>query len=299
MIRLKISEKENELFLRIKKDNNILIENKIGIMDFYLLFYRMLDEKVEGKNISGYLNDTAITSKDFVLINLLDIDKILSTIQYKKGSILFDVINELLFDKLSLIEDEIYHPIDEIMANCINELNLDLLYQIENSNLKLIQAVMKISPRNYCMESIIETLRKLLMNMLNRIDSKKYIIFYNSEILNFDFSEYGNCYSFDVNQDFPLERYNMISHRKLTEINIDILKKQVKLLWPISYNDEIIDKNLSQYLRYYLRFRSIELVETDKIIMASILKKLWNLSQIIIYDSSILNDNIKSFLTSL
>lgn len=299
MIRLKISEKKNELFFRIKKDNHVLIENKTGIMDFYLLFYRMLEEKLDGQDLNGYLNETAITSKDFVLINLLDIEKIISTIQYKKGSILFDVINGVLLDKLSLVEDNIYQPIDEMMDSCIKELGLDIFYQVENNNLKLIQTVMKIYLHDYCMESIIETLKKLLIRMLNRIDSKRYIIFYNSEILDFSFSEYSNCYSFDVNQDLPLESYNMISHKILTEINMDILKERIKMLWPVSYNDEQLDKNLFQYLKYYLGLKSIELVAKDEIIMASILKKLWNLPQIIIYESSSLDNNIKSFLTSL
>lgn len=82
MIKLKIRNEYDELFLRIRKDNHILVENELGYRDLYLKFYQLIKEKQD--NLVGYFDDKLITSKDFILIDLMDLEELLAMIQYKK-----------------------------------------------------------------------------------------------------------------------------------------------------------------------------------------------------------------------
>lgn len=148
--------------------------------------------------------------------------------------------------------------------------------------------------------SLLQIINKLLLKILSSSDnSKNYIIFYNSSVLNIDFSNYECCYSFDVNKNLNISKYNLLSTNQVLEFHLDVVQHQAKLLWPTHYTIEMIFFYLERYFKYYLGFDKVELTEQNEIIMASIIKKLFGFNQMIIYDSSFIEHNIKSFLTYL
>lgn len=297
MIKLKINGECDELFLRIRKDNHILIEGELGYMNFYLLFYRLIKDKQNNLGLNGYLDDRLINNKDFILINLTDLEEILAIIQYKKGNLLFDYINMNLLEKLSIIDNNFYNQIDTIIEGIAQDLGVD--YQLEENSLKLIQTLIQISVSSSDYFSILKTVNKILCKILSTVDNKKYIVFYNSNIIDIDFSQYQNCYSFDINQQLEISKYNMLSTNKIKEFHLDMIQEQVKLLWPMEYTNEVICYYLKRYFKYYLGFKEVELTDKNEIIIASIIKKIFDFNQLIVYDSSLLEYNIKSFLTDL
>lgn len=296
MIKLKIRNEYDELFLRIRKDNHILVENELGYRDLYLKFYQLIKEKQD--NLVGYFDDKLITSKDFILIDLMDLEELLAMIQYKKGSLLFDYVNRELLEKVVVFDNDFYNQVSILVEDVFDSLGVS--YQLEDNNLKLIQSLLQVSIDVKNIPSLLQIINKLLLKILSSSDnSKKYIIFYNSSVLNIDFSNYECCYSFDVNKNLNISKYNLLSTNQVLEFHLDVVQQQVKLLWPTHYTIEMIFFYLERYFKYYLGFEKVELTEQNEIIMASIIKKLFGFNQMIIYDSSFIEHNIKSFLTYL
>lgn len=296
MIKLKIKNEYDELFLRIRKDNHVLVENELGYRNLYLKFYQLIREKHD--NLVGLLDDKLITGKDFILINLIDLEEILTMVQYKKGNLLFDYVNRELLEKIVEIDNEFYNQVSILVKNVIDD--LDINYQVEDNNLKLIQSLLQISVDVKDIASLLQIINKLLLKILSSSDNnKRYIVFYDSSILNMDFFKYECCYSFDINKKLNISKYNLLSTNQISEFYLDIIQQQVELLWPIHYTSEMICFYLGRYFKYYLGFETLELIEQNEIIMASIIKSLFGFNQLITYDSSLIDNNIKSFLTNL
>ncbi len=218
--------------------------------------------------------------------------------QYKKGSLLFDYVNRKLLEKVVEIDNDFYNKVSILVEDVFDSLGVS--YQLEDNNLKLIQSLLQVYIDFKDITSLLQIINKLLLKVLSSSDnSKKYIIFYNSGILNIDFSNYECCYSFDVNKNLNISKYNLLSTNWVLEFYLDVVQQQVKLLWPIHYTSEIIYFYLARYFKYYLGFEKLELTEQNEIIMASIIKKLFGFNQMVIYDFSLIEHNIKSFLTDL
>ena len=149
MIKLRMIKQDEELFLRIRKDNHILIENKLGYMNLFLLFYQLLREKQDSLKLVGYLDNKLIMSKDFILLNLLDLEQILTMTQFKKGSVLFEYINEKILEKAFKMDNAFYSQLDMIMNDITGDLPID--YELEENNVKLIQAITQftVKTNNY------------------------------------------------------------------------------------------------------------------------------------------------------
>ncbi|HHW68736.1 MAG TPA: hypothetical protein GX747_00130, partial [Tenericutes bacterium] len=79
--------------VQILKENNVIYNNKKQILNFY----RYFDEAINEKNdtIVIKIGEKKVTSKDYILINLLDLQSVLDSIKYKRGNIIYDYINIL------------------------------------------------------------------------------------------------------------------------------------------------------------------------------------------------------------
>lgn len=295
MINLKVSDDKEEFFLRIEKNNCVLVENEIGIMKLYLCFYKIICEK--NNELTGYLDHKAISSKDFILLNLLNYSTFSDSFQFKKGSLLFCYIDLLLKSSADDFDVSIYDKISTFLSQSLFNGEVAIDYQVDEDFMKLILSICNFSVE--FREDPLVIMKKILDKLLSQEMSKKYIIFYNSRVLDFDFSQYDCCYSFDINFGYSLQKYNLISFSdRIQELNLEVLENEIKLLWPISYKENQIAKNLKKYFEQYLFLDELYLTSADEVIMAYIIQKLFHLNKRLIYDNSLLNNNIKSFLTN-
>lgn len=295
MINLKINGNREELFLRIEKNNCVLVENEIGVMKLYLCFYKIICEK--NNELSGYFDYKAISSKDFVLFNLLNYSTYSDSFQFKKGSLLFYYIELLLKSSVDDADVSIYDKISTFLDQALFNEEVAIDYQIDEDFMKLVLSICNFSVGYNGNPLVI--MKKMLHKLLSQEMGKKYIIFYNSRVLDFDFSQYDCCYSFDINFGYPLKDYNLISFSdRIQELNLEVLEREIKLLWPISYEEDQIVKSLKKYFGQYLFLDELYLTSTDEVIMAHIIQKLFHFNKNLIYDNSLLNNNIKSFLTN-
>ncbi len=294
MINLKVSNGEEDFFLRIEKNNCVLVENETGIMRLYLWLYKIICEK--NSSFSGCFDFKTINSKDFVLLNLLDYTVFSESFQFKKGTLLFYYIESLLKSSVDYFDTSIYDKISNFLNQILDDSGLEIEYQVEEDFLKIILSICNFSVSSKCLP--FENMKQLLNRIFCTELNKKYIIFYNSRIFDFDFSKYDCCYSFDVNFGCSLQRYNLISFSdRVQELNLEVLMREVKLLWPISYEECQIVENIRKYFEQFLFLDELHLNFTDEVITAHIIQKLFHFNKHLIYDSSLLSDNIKSFLT--
>lgn len=296
MIKLKITNEFNDVFLKIRKNNKILIKDELGVINFYFLFYRIICEK--SSDIQGYLENKNINHKDFILINLLNYDEFSNALLFKKGSLLYCYIESIIKESIDSFDESVYNKIISFIDNSLEKSNLGIDYQIDENFLKLIFSICDFQLKNN--NKNLSSVETILDSILRKENVKKYIIFYNSKIINIDFSKYDCCCSFDIAIGYPVEEYNLISFKdELKEFNIEILEKEIESLWPISYNQLDIKKYMKKYFEQYIYLNELNLELKDDIIMANIIQKLFNINQKINYDYSSLDSNIKSFLTNL
>lgn len=295
MINLKLESEMEDFFLRIEKDNSVLVENETGVMNLYLWLYKIICEK--NSSFSGCFDYKVINSKDFVLLNLLDYNVFSDSFQFKKGSLLFYYIESLLKSSADYFDSLIYDKISEFINHALCDGNLEIEYQLEEDFMKIILSICDFSVD--INSSSLAVMEQLLDKLFCRELNKKYIVFYNSRIFDFDFSRYDCCYSFNVNFGQPLDRYNLISFSNgVKELNLEKVIHEVELLWPVSYKEDQIVNNLRKYFGQYLFLDELYLISADEIIMAHIIQRLFHFKKNLIYDSSLLNNNIKSFLTN-
>ena len=297
MITLKIQGDSCDIFLRIQKNNCILLENELGIIDLYDKIYQLLYEK--NCKLTGFFENKVISSRDFILLNFLDMSTIVEAFQVRKGSLMFEYVNCLLKESMESVNLNLYNEISEFIENTLLFSNLNMTYQLDEDFLKLIHSIISFSAIDSDSKGKINGIKEMLKKIFTYNIQKKYIVFYNSSFLDFDFSQYDFVYSFDLNCNNQFENYNLISSFSVKEFHLDILEKEINLLWPISYSEIDIKKILKRYFQSYLARNELVLEDVNEILMAHILHKVLNFHKKIIYDESLLDDNIKSFLTNI
>lgn len=296
MIKLKITNEFNDIFLKIRKNNKILIKNELGVINLYLLLYKMICGR--NSDIQGYLENKNINQKDFILINFLNYEEFNNALLFKKDSLLYYYTESIIKESIDSFDEMIYNKIISFVDNSLEKSNLEIDYQLDENSLKLIFSICNFRLKNN--EKYLSSIEIMLDSILRKENFKKYIVFYNSKIINIDFSKYDCCYSFDIAAGYPIEEYNLISFKnELKEFNLEILEKEIEFLWPISYNQSDIKKYMKRYFEQYISLNELNLESKNDIIMASIIQKLFNINQKTNYDSSSLDNNIKSFLTNL
>lgn len=296
MIQLKMNSADEEQFLRIQKDNHILVENEKGMIDFYNRFMKLIEGTEE---FTGFIDYKKIDSKSFVLLNLLDYQVLNEAVQYKKGSLLFEYIDFVLKDHISTFPESINLELVSFLDKIFYQENLQVDYVVNEDSIKLLHNQVQFFLPCKSLEMQLEAIKEMLNSLFIHNLTKKYIIFYNSKIIDYDFSKYDCCYSFDVNQNKPFEVYNLMAIDAVREFNLNILKKEIELLWPIEYREEHLKKIIEKYFTQYLFLEEIKLSIPEEILVAHIIQKLLGIDKKLSYDSSILNYNIKSFLTKL
>lgn len=292
MINFKILFNDKEIDLNIKRNNNILYQNKKPILELYSYFDEVINEKNDDINIS--FDYKKITSSNCILINLMDVDSIINNGKFKKGSILWEYIN-------SLIEN-----IDENNISDLNTYLESFFSKVKEASIveynsffdidvvKLYNNFINIKPQiDTCVlyNKLLEMLDVLIKKKLN----KTFIIFIDNNINVNIIKDYENIYLFDISKNKNSDKYNLICIDELKEINFDILLNTLEDHWPIECDKKSIMEYLNNYFNTYLNNEKVVVNNDNDLIIALLLNKIYELNQEIICDLSHISKVVQSF----
>ena len=297
---LKIIEEQNDLFLRIEKDNKILIESEKGYRNLYLQLRRIINDK--SSSTKGYIDNKEITSKEFRIINLMSYDCIIDELDYKKESLFYEYIESILKSNIEQISDKLNETIYSLLEKIVISSDIDFNYELNNDYIKTLQNITnyKIKSKNMDEVFLISQIIKQLLSKGTGPNLMKYFIFYNSNFLKFDFSKYDMCYSFDIGNNCSFEEYNLIStSNNIKEFEYERIISELRAWWPIPYSNFVIEKLAKKYFSQFLILETIELENQDEVIVAYLLGKILNLNKKLFYSKANIDNNVQSFLTNL
>ena len=282
---------DNELIMYISKTNNVLFRDKKKMYEFFDYFHQILINK--NKEYEIYINNSKLDSKSYNLINLIDYTAIFNNLEYKKGTILFNYINDYLIksNETKLEELELY--LEDLFKNILNDLNIELESSF-NSNLAIIfnnsfDIVIKEKDK-------LKLLKRLLIELIKNNLDKKYIIFYDNSIIEIDFNDFDNLFCFNIKQNQEIEKYNIILNSTMINFNLEILLDSLKRDWPISYKEKEIYNTLKFYFDYFYYKSEVNGVSQNIAIITKLINKYYNLNQHLRYKTNNKDDIIKSFL---
>jgi hypothetical protein len=294
MNELRIINKENEETIVISKSNNILYEKLSDILYFYKLFDSVINEKND--DISITMGNKTINSKDFILINLFDIQSLIDSIKYKKGSLLYKYVN-----------------------NLITESSIDLVFQTNNYIENMITPILKTLPFNYYVnfssdisnifnnnveftpiindKDINTYIEKILNELMGTQLNKVFILFINSDLIDININDNDNLYLFDISKNKKIDKYNiLITNNSINNFDYEMLKNRLALNWPINYNEEKLIQVITNYFTFYFQMSEIYTNNSDILIISTLMNNYYNLQKNIKYNAQVVDNIVKSFL---
>lgn len=287
---------ENELeknSIVVNKNNSIIYDKMINVLNFYKNFDEVINNKNE--NIDMHFDNKKVNSKDYILINLIDIDNILNSIKYQKGTILYEYITTIIDNCDFELNQEINEYLENKIINISKKFCFESKISFESDLNKIFSTGIQIKSK-ISLENLNIKINEILNDIIMKKQNKTFIIFYNSEFINFQ-SNYDNLYLFDISQKNDFQKYNVICLNSLENFNQELLLDKIKLNWPIEYKEHEIENLLNKFLLEY--FKDSEIISDDKniLILSKLLNKFYNLDKSITIENSKIDPIIKSFLS--
>lgn len=285
MINLKLSGRLEEN-VRIEKDNKIKIINYDKYIDFYTHFY---------KRNNLYIENKEITKKDCIFIDASSMYSIISEMQFKKGTLLYEYVSSVYNNIDVDIKDEFYQSFVK---------QVEIINDLVDNNMSIIpeDAIEKVVLQNAYVEiendKLIEEFVKILNYVIGRNINLTYIIFYNSQIMNIE-KNYDNCYTFDLNNYLDIRNYNLIIVDEIREFSYEILVEYLKNIWPIDYIEEEEENLISEYFNFVIYFKKFITQKEKLFLMSKILNKEYKIKQEIECNKLIFDSIIKSFVDNM
>ncbi|HHX93774.1 MAG TPA: hypothetical protein GX690_01575, partial [Tenericutes bacterium] len=157
-----INKENYEQSFYISKYNNIIIRNPKQVLEFYQVFDEVLNDKEVTIKIA--IGNQNITTKNYVLVNLLDIEAIINQFKYKKGSLIYEYVNIILENVDINIVDEINDFLEQKFNKIANEFNFNYYLSLETDLIKLFNNQVEFKPLINVSEydSIVEYLIKFI-----------------------------------------------------------------------------------------------------------------------------------------
>lgn len=280
----------------INKKNYIIYNKYENIIKFYKLFYDLINKKDE--TIKIMLNNNKVTSKDYTLYNFIDINNIINTFIFEKGTIIYDYFITLVENNNIELLDKINEQ-TKLYFDSMKELSVfDYSVNTDINPTKLLQTGIQINT-NINFEEYSKLLQKMLKYLLDQNPTKYYIIFYNSDYIDFnDIYSYENIYFFDISKKYKINNYNILLLDEVHNLNYQNIIDKLELCWPIEYKAGHIKYLLDNVLMGYFTFINPKANNEDLAILYFLLNKYFNLSIKLDIDYSSLNKNIQDFLQS-
>lgn len=292
---MKINELKIEKdYLKITKRNYILYRNLQDVLKFYKFFDDCINEKE--KSITIEIGNKSISSKDYVLYNLLDIQSILDCLKYKKGSLVYEYVTDFINDN-SVNSQNLEEYMQEFYQNILKKCSLNIRLTFEENISKIFQNSFDVLP---IIENREEAINKLLNYIVKNTINKKFIIFVNSDLIKINLEEFDNVILFDINNKVNLRHYNLILYdAKRTNFNLEMLLNSLEINWPIDYNKTIVNDWLNYFFKVCFCKDTLYINNNELLIVSSLINKLMQLNMKIIYDTEEIDNIIKSFLADL
>ena len=292
MINMKITNKDNDIFESILKYNKILILNEKKFLEFYLLFYSLINEK--NKEINIMIGNKVLNNKNSILFSFCDFNEIIYNLNFKKGSLMYDYLITNIYDLNLLDEDIINYDIDNILDFLTKKMNLNILYKLDLDLEKLITNFTSFK-LNFDVDNLETIFNFLLENYISKNQDKIVIVFYNSNLFTFNWTKYNNCYVFDIGNN-DIDSYNLILDKEIKNFSVDTIIKILEKKWPVNFENE----SVIQYVKkYFITIKSKNILYSDneqEYLTYYILNKLLSSNIKIIKNNFHIHNNIKSFL---
>lgn len=120
LIFLKIDRNENIDILTIKKVNYLLYEKKSFLLNFYNVFNEFMENR--NTNIEILIGNRRLSNKEVKVINLMDIDTVIKSLKYEKGTLITEYISLIINDISLDMQNDFFINVQSI---------LDLLFEDE------------------------------------------------------------------------------------------------------------------------------------------------------------------------
>lgn len=285
MINLKLSGRLEEN-VRIEKDNKIKIINYDKYIDFYTHFY---------KRNNLYIENKEITKKDCIFIDESSMYSIISEMQFKKGTLLYEYVSSVYNNIDVDIKDEFYQSFVK---------QVEIINDLVDNNMSIIpeDAIEKVVLQNAYVEiendKLIEEFVKILNYVISGNINLTYIVFYNSQIMNIE-KNYDNCYTFDLNNYLDIRNYNLIIVDEIREFSYEILVEYLKNIWPIDYIEEEEENLIAEYFNFVIYLKKFITQKEKLFLMSKILNKEYKIKQEIECNKLIFDSIIKSFVDNM
>ena len=285
MINLKLSGRQEEN-VRIEKDNIIKIINYDKYIDFYTHFY---------KRNNLYIENKEITKKDCIFIDASSMYSIISEMQFKKGTLLYEYVSSVYNNIDVDIKDEFYQSFVK---------QVEIINDLVDNNMSIIpeDAIEKVVLQNAYVEiendKLIEEFVKILNYVISGNINLTYIVFYNSQIMNIE-KNYDNCYTFDLNNYLDIRNYNLIIVDEIREFSYEILVEYLKNIWPIDYIEEEEENLIAEYFNFVIYLKKFITQKEKLFLMSKILNKEYKIKQEIECNKLIFDSIIKSFVDNM
>lgn len=295
MIELKITQNNSIDILNITKNNNILFRDKFSIFKFYNLFDKVINQKDDKIKIE--IQNKKVNNKNTYLINLIDFSYTIDNLKFKKNTLIYNYIENKINSEPFNDLDKINQLLNDTFISILDKYNFKYSYEINNDLFKLLISNFDIDFK-IDDDDIYNKIIFLLDDLINSKLNTTFIIFYDSNLIDISCDKYENVYCFDCSLMKNIDEYNLIFSNYFNNFNFDILYDCIIKKWPIEYNDELLYKSINYYFQNCYIVDSFKTDNIYLIILTKIINELYGFKQECIVNSIVLNNNIKSFLTS-
>lgn len=295
MIELKITQNNSIDILNITKNNNILFRDKFSIFKFYNLFDKVINQKDDKIKIE--IQNKKVNNKNTYLINLIDFSYTIDNLKFKKNTLIYNYIENKINSEPFNDLDKINQLLNDTFISILDKYNFKYSYEINNDLFKLLISNFDIDFK-IDDDDIYNKITFLLDDLINSKLNTTFIIFYDSNLIDISCDKYENVYCFNCSLMKNIDEYNLIFSNCFNNFNFDILYDCIIKKWPIEYNDELLYKNINYYFQNCYILDSFKTDNIYLIILTKIINELYDFKQECIVNSIVLNNNIKSFLTS-
>lgn len=290
---LSVNDSKEEKIVSIAKENNILVLSKLEMLKFFNLFYQTL--KLKKKEIKISIGNKNLDYKNTILLSFCDYTEILENLVFKKGSMFYEFLISNIQDSIDLDNDILLYDISNIVQNTLESSELNINFEMEENIEKVILDFVQFDLK-YEIKDLVNILNQLLTKFIEKNTTKNIVVFYDSELFDFPFSSFDNCYSFDISNNKIIKTYNLICDNNINEFEYKLLKNKLENIWPIEFLEEEIINYINEYfVKRALRIPLIATTEQEYLTYI-LMDKIYENNNQIKYNNFQLRDNVKSFL---
>ena len=291
-----IKHKEYDFLEPIQQQNFILVMNQHTLFEFYYYFYQLLILKK--KEIEIRIGEKTIDAKNTILFSFCDYNEILNALEFKKGTLLYEYMISLLYENENLDKDVLFYDLASVIQNMISLSHLKLDNELEEDIEKILFNFSEFHLK-YSIKELSSILNELLKKYLLRNINKTVIIFYNSSLLSLDVSFIDSYYSFDLSEEYEIEKYNLICEDKIHKFDLDSLVDRLENIWPVEFKKEKIKEYVTKYFTYLKYHSKLEVGNEQEYLTYILLNKILNKNVEILQNNFVIRANIKSFLEQI